>query len=177
VSTADQIETKAAAEVRRCPMNFEIDLAEGETLSAVSSVAFAPTTGSIADDSSSVSGSVAQVVISGGLAPVDAAVTATDDTFTATSHGLANGDRVKVSQRAGCTFPGGLTRESSLDASLYYVVSSTTDTFQLACHAGGTAITITSDGECTVFVEYLVTVTVTTSASQTLVGAGRLQVR
>jgi len=177
VRLADQINVKTPGEVRVIDMDFARDLATAETISAVSGVVFAPTTGTIADDSSGVSGSIAQITISGGLTEVNAAVTATDDTFTKSSHGLANGDRVKAVKRAGCTFPGGLTAATETDESLYYVVASTTNTFQLSCHSGGTAETITSDGACTVFIEYLVTVTVTTSASQTLVGAGRLQVR
>ena len=55
------------------------------------------------------------------------------DTFTKTSHGLSNGDTVAFDSSAIT----GFTADT-----LYYVVSSTTDTFQLSESSGGSAVTV-----------------------------------
>lgn len=60
------------------------------------------------------------------------------DLITATAHGLSAGTIIRLS---GGTLPTGLD-----NATLYYVVSPTTDTFQLALTSGGDAIDFTSDG-------------------------------
>ncbi len=63
---------------------------------------------------------------------------ASTDKVSLTSHGLANGDRVKF---GGTAVPGGLT------AGLwYYVVSSATNDFKVAATSGGSAINLTSNG-------------------------------
>lgn len=58
------------------------------------------------------------------------------DTLRCNSHGYANGDRVVI---CGDTVQGGLT-----EGTIYFVVGSTTDTFQLAATSGGAAINLTS---------------------------------
>lgn len=63
---------------------------------------------------------------------------ASTDKLTLTSHGLADGDRVKF---GGTAVPGGLT------AGLwYYVVSAATNDFKVASTAGGSALNLTSNG-------------------------------
>lgn len=71
-------------------------------------------------------------------------VTADDatDTFTSGSHGLNNGDIVFV--RSTGTLPTGVTADTP-----YYIVNKTTNTFQLALTAGGSAIDITTAGSGT----------------------------
>lgn len=61
----------------------------------------------------------------------------TADTVKVPSHGYANGDKVAF---YGGTVPGGLT-----EGTVYFVVSSATDTFQVAATAGGAAINLTSE--------------------------------
>jgi archaellin len=78
----------------------------------------------------------------GGLFPVAATVDATANTFTITGHGLANGDPVEVwAIGSGSSLPSGLAAQTT-----YFVVNKTTDTFQVAASAGGSAIDLTSTG-------------------------------
>ena len=63
---------------------------------------------------------------------------ASADTVTSQAHGYVNGDRVVF---IGDTPPSGL-----VEATEYFVVSATTDTFQVAATAGGAAINLTSRG-------------------------------
>lgn len=63
-------------------------------------------------------------------------VDATNNTIEAPSHGLSNGNQVVF---IGATPPGGLT-----EGTLYYVVSATTDDFQVSATAGGAAIDLTN---------------------------------
>ncbi len=65
------------------------------------------------------------------------------DTLTKASHGLANTTPVMVMSS------GSLPAPLEVDT-VYYVVSTATDTFQLALVSGGTAIDLTSDGTGTV---------------------------
>lgn len=67
------------------------------------------------------------------------------DTFTATAHGLQDGETVKVI--AGTSLPTGLTTYT-----VYYIVGRAANTFQLATTSGGTAINITSAGSGTLTV-------------------------
>jgi len=64
------------------------------------------------------------------------------DTLTAPNHGLTDNDRVVVSAEFGGTLPTGLTA-----GTVYHVVGSATDTFQVSLTQGGAAVTITADGE------------------------------
>jgi len=68
-----------------------------------------------------------------------ATFTASGATLTSTAHGLNNGQTLKLI--AGTTLPAGLSNNI-----LYYVVSSTTNTFGVALTNGGTAITTTDGG-------------------------------
>lgn len=95
---------------------------------------------------------------------------ASTDALTATSHGLANGNRVQV-QNTGGTLPGGLAVST-----VYYVVGATTNTFQLSATSGGSAIDITSTGNGLnqVALDYTRTVLLGDSAQFT---AGQLSVK
>lgn len=66
------------------------------------------------------------------------AVAATD-VITASAHGLTNGNRVLVDSTT--TLPAGLSRNT-----VYYVISATTNTFQLSLTSGGTTVNITDTG-------------------------------
>lgn len=70
-----------------------------------------------------------------------ATVADTGDVFTSYGHGYANTDRVAVYSKFGESL-GGLTQ-----GVLYFVVSATTNTFQVSLTSGGVAVTITPDIE------------------------------
>lgn len=78
--------------------------------------------------------------------PVAATTQDSGDTFTSNAHGLANGDRVIL---VTLTTTTGI---STLVA--YFVVGSTTNTFQLSATSGGSAIALTTNGSAT-FLEAL----------------------
>lgn len=64
------------------------------------------------------------------------------DLFTANSHGLVDGDAVRVeADRPSDVMPGGLSNSTT-----YYVITATTNTFQLSTTVGGSAVNVTSDG-------------------------------
>jgi len=69
-------------------------------------------------------------------------ITATNATnvLNATAHGLSDNDRVMVTS-SGQDLPSGLDSET-----VYYVVTSTTSTFQVALTSGGSAVTFSDDG-------------------------------
>ena len=64
------------------------------------------------------------------------------DVITSHGHALANGDRVYLQQVVSEVLPTGLNLTT-----VYYVVGTTTDTFQLSLTLGGAAVAITADGE------------------------------
>lgn len=66
---------------------------------------------------------------------------ASTDVFTSAAHGLANGDRVAFA-------PGQAPTGYSANVG-YYVVASTTNTFQLSATLGGSAVNGTADGSGT----------------------------
>ena len=76
-----------------------------------------------------------------GVASVD---TTSTDIFQSDGHGLVITDRVFVSVAGGEAPPAGLDATS-----LYYVINSTTDTFQLSATSGGTSVAITGLNEFT----------------------------
>ncbi|MEM9710587.1 MAG: hypothetical protein AAGA17_00105 [Actinomycetota bacterium] len=65
----------------------------------------------------------------------------TGDLITLPAHGLSDNDRVIVEEHNGEGLPTGLAAET-----FYYVVSATTDTFQVSLTEGGAAVTISADG-------------------------------
>lgn len=68
---------------------------------------------------------------------------AATDTYTATSHGFANGNPVTVRVTEG-QLPSGLYANTT-----YYIVNKADNTFQLATGAGGSAVSITTAGSGT----------------------------
>jgi hypothetical protein len=76
-----------------------------------------------------------------GFGIVDSA-DVTANTITSNGHGLANADRVILFNVVGETIPTGIT-----EGGAYFVVGSTTDTFQIALTSGGAAVDLTGQGE------------------------------
>jgi hypothetical protein len=79
----------------------------------------------------------------------DVAFTAdhTTETFTATGHGMSNGDVVQVTTDG--SLPTGLTADTN-----YYVINKTDNTFQLSATRGGSVRTITDNGTGTHTVDH-----------------------
>ncbi|MFI7643737.1 hypothetical protein [Nonomuraea sp. NPDC049400] len=76
-----------------------------------------------------------------GFGTVDSAgVTA--DAIQSAAHGLADNDRVMVFNVFAESLPAGLT-----EGTIYYVVSSATDTFEVSLTQGGASVNITGQGE------------------------------
>lgn len=61
------------------------------------------------------------------------------DVITDTAHGFDNGHKVQV--KSSTTLPGGLSVDTD-----YYIISSTTDTYELSVESGGTKVDITDTG-------------------------------
>lgn len=74
-----------------------------------------------------------------GFASVD--TTLTNDQFRSVAHGMSDGDRVILYNVFSESIPTGLT-----EGTLYFVVSSTTDTFKVSTTSGGSAVDITATG-------------------------------
>lgn len=74
-----------------------------------------------------------------GFGTVD--TTLTTDTLFSRAHGMANGDRVMLFNVFAETLPTGLT-----EGTIYFVVGSATDTFQVSTTLGGAAVDITGIG-------------------------------
>lgn len=66
--------------------------------------------------------------------------------LTSAAHGLLNGQRVRVEAMPGLSLPTGLAASTT-----YYVVTSSTNTLQLAATQGGSAIALTGDGAGNIF--------------------------
>ncbi|MCC5580590.1 DUF5309 family protein [Microtetraspora sp. AC03309] len=79
-------------------------------------------------------------VVTKGTLVGTAVIEADDETFTIAAHGLANGDAVAVSSLTGGAV--GVLKPNTL----YYVVSSATNTFKVAAKPGGTVIAFSTDG-------------------------------
>ncbi|MEO3875532.1 hypothetical protein ABGB18_42695 [Nonomuraea sp. B12E4] len=76
-----------------------------------------------------------------GFGTVDAAgVTA--DAIQSAAHGLVDNDRVQLFNVFGESLPAGLS-----EGTVYFVVSSTTDTFEVSATQGGASVNITGQGE------------------------------
>lgn len=74
-----------------------------------------------------------------GFGTVDA--TLTNDALFSRGHGMADNDRVMLFNVFAESLPTGLT-----EATIYYVVSSTTDSFKVSTTQGGSAVDITALG-------------------------------
>lgn len=71
-----------------------------------------------------------------GFASVDTTLANAD--FFSVAHGLSNGDRVIVYNEFNTTLSTGIT-----EGTIYFIVGSATNTFQLSATSGGAAITLT----------------------------------
>lgn len=101
-----------------------------------------------------------------GFGTVDA--TLANDQLFSRGHGLSDGDRVLLFNVFAETLPTGLT-----EGTLYYVVSSTTDTFKVSLTLGGAAVDITALGGGEFFWQRVVP-EVFASQGQITVAAGQL---
>ncbi len=81
----------------------------------------------------------------GGFTPMAATLDAATDVFTSFAHGLTNTNQVLVYDVMAAGLPTGFT-----EGTVYFVVSATTDTFQLSATSGGAAITVTTSAEVVV---------------------------
>ncbi len=66
----------------------------------------------------------------------------TGDVFLSHGHGLSNGDRIFVTAWPGSALPTG-----AAEATDYFIVGVSGDTFQISLTQGGAAVTLTADGE------------------------------
>lgn len=76
-----------------------------------------------------------------GFATVDSAGV-TSDAIQSAAHGLVDNDRVMVYNVFAESLPAGLA-----EGTIYFVVSSTTDTFKVSLTQGGAAVNVTGQGE------------------------------
>lgn len=92
----------------------------------------------------STAGNFLGMVPNGGGVPEDFAVNSagvTSNTFDAPSQGFSNGNSVVVWAVPGASLPTGVS-----EGTVYWIVGSTADTFQLSLTSGGAAIDITAVG-------------------------------
>ena len=96
------------------------------------------------------------------LANTNAPVTFTDtgDLVTRASHGYTNGMIVRFYNIVSTT---GLTPDTP-----YYVISATTNTFQISTTLGGSAVALTTNGSATLLPYKIATVTITPQAANNL---------
>lgn len=95
---------------------------------------------------------------------------AVSDTITAYVHGLNNDQRVFVLAAPGAVIPTGLVENTA-----YFVVSATTDTFQLSASQGGAAVNITAGGAA-LFMPYNAVTVATNATPEFAIGALVLQI-
>ena len=122
-----------------------------------------PTAGSTTITAASTAGVVVGMQWTGTGSPATTAIactfTDTGDLVTKTAHGLSNGDRV--------SFATVVTTTGIVNNTIYFVISATTNTFQVAATSGGAAIALTTNGTGTVRWESVV-VSVVTNTSITV---------
>ena len=170
IKLAGQTVAKTSAEIKKVNFEFASDIASGESISSVVSTAVSPT-GELT--AVAVEGTTtAQVTLGSGLAETAFTGASSTDTLTATGHSLSNNHPVHVLEDDAESLPGGLDTEEQ-----YYVVNAAANTLQLALTPGGSAVSLRSDGQGTLGVDYTVTVTISTTGGQTIVGKGVCQLR
>ena len=99
----------------------------------------------ISDDSFVLFSTTSGVATSTYASSVGIVADYVNSTFTRTSHGFSNGDRIVIgidSSDSGASMPDGLA-----DNILYYVVGATSSSFQLSWGSGGRAVSFTSNGQ------------------------------
>ena len=170
VKVAPETVVKKAGETKKVNMEFKKELASSETVSSVSDTTITPASELTAVPATS--GTIVQYTIASGLDEKAFTASADTDTLTSASHGYSNNHPIHVMEDNAKNLPGGLSATKQ-----YYVINTATDTLQLALTIGGSAVSITSDGQGTMGVDYTVTSTIATSESQTIIGEGVCQVR
>ena len=122
-----------------------------------------PTAGSTTITAASTTGVVAGMQWTGvgspATTPIACTFTDAGDLVTKTAHGLSNEDRV--------SFATIVTTTGIVINRIYFVISATTDTFQVAATSGGAAVALTTNGTGTVRWESVV-VSVVTDTSITV---------
>lgn len=166
-----QIVTKGQGETINVRFDFSGKLSTGEVLSAALGLVTAVPTGDLTFATILPVLSQMSFDVSGGR-PERTATTLQSVATTSVAHGFLVGDRVKFRPNGVCVFPPGVLEET-----LYFIESiPTANTFTVACHAGGPAITIGA-GVFIAYIEYLIQAKCITSEAQTLTLEGRLQIR
>ena len=173
VKLAEDIVVKTSGETKKPNLRFSRQLGSGETISTVDSTDVTPDAhvGALTAVGSGDTTEV-QVTVAGGKTPVSFTATSADDTFAATAHGFLDDDSVHVVDDGSGNLPSG----ADVDVQ-YYVVSKATDTFKLSKVSGGSAISLSADGQGLLGADYLITVQITTSILQIINGEGWCQVR
>jgi len=122
-----------------------------------------PTAGSTTITAANTTGVVAGMQWTGvgspATTPIACTFTDTGDLVTITAHGLSNGDRV--------SFATIVTTTGISINTIYFVISATANTFQVAATSGGAAVALTTNGTGTVRWESVV-VSVVTNTSITV---------
>jgi len=156
---------KTATEIRTPRLDFRKFLGTSETLATIGAITIVPTGGShlTVPGSAVVESTKAQLQVNGGVAPQSITADVSTDELTAAAHGLTDGTMVHITGDAGC-IPAPLSTTQQ-----YFVVSATTNTFQLATCEGGTPVVLTAveTGISKVAIDYLVSFPTTTSGTQT----------
>jgi hypothetical protein len=174
VALADETVTKITSEVILVDFDgSKTDrLGASETFSGVSTSSVLPTgqAGDLGISSTSISTTTLQVKLIDGRSPISATANSTTGVFTAVAHGITDGSRIHL---IGCNLPAPLDADTE-----YFVRDGTADTFKLADCADGPALGLTSAGsDVKVGIDYLVSVSASTSAGQVVSMAGRCAVR
>lgn len=81
----------------------------------------------------------------GGFAAKAASVLASSDVVTSYAHGYSDTQTVLVYDIAAAGAPTGLT-----EGTVYFIISSATDTFSLSTTSGGSAVNVTANGQLAV---------------------------
>jgi hypothetical protein len=87
--------------------------------------------------------SSSSITINNGRAAISVTADSSTDTFTATKHGLINGDPVRF---GGTTLPSNITA-----GTMYYVRDAAADTFKVASGRGDAAVNFTTNGSGVTF--------------------------
>lgn len=161
---------KTADETKKVDFNFEPELASGETISSVSTCDVSPSGELVAVP---VAGDTrVQVTLSAGLQETAFTGSTATGLLTATAHLLSDNHPLHVIADDSNALPSGLDINEQ-----YYVVNSATNTLQLALIPGGDPVSLGSDGRGLLAVDYRITVKITTSNSQIIVGEGICELR
>jgi hypothetical protein len=91
--------------------------------------------------SASSGGTFAGMFPCGNFTAYTFAAVASSSTFTAPGSSFSNATTVVMFATAGSALPGGFTA-----GTVYYVITASSDSFQLSATSGGSAVTVTADG-------------------------------